>query len=111
MEMTCEKMILAILSGSDASEVVHALNDHGFYATLLSSTGGFLQKKSVTLMIGLAAERLNDALGILKDHAGERMETTFLSSSGMAGLPPMPVKVQTGGIVVFVLNVESCAKY
>ena len=46
MDMVCEKMVLAVLSGSDSAEVVHALNDHGFYATMLASTGGFLQKKS-----------------------------------------------------------------
>ena len=104
MDMVCEKMVLAVLSGSDSAEVVHALNEHGFYATMLASTGGFLQKKSVTLMIGLPAARLDEALGILKQHAGERMET-------MAGMPAMPVKVQTGGIVVFVMNVERCEKY
>ena len=29
----------------------------------------------------------------------------------MAGMPAMPVKVQTGGIVVFVMNVERFEKY
>ena len=109
MDTACEKMVLAVLSGSDSAEVVHALNDHGFYATMLASTGGFLQKKSVTLMIGLPAARLDEALALLKQHAGERMETTFLSA--MAGMPAMPVKVQTGGIVVFVMNVERFEKY
>lgn len=45
MDTACEKMVLAVLSGSDSAEVVHALNEHGFYATMLASTGGFLQKK------------------------------------------------------------------
>lgn len=60
-------------------------------------------------MIGLPAARLDEALALLKQHAGERMETTFLSA--MAGMPAMPVKVQTGGIVVFVMNVERFEKY
>ena len=71
MDICCEKMIFAVLSGRDCAETVQDLNAHGFYATLLSTTGGFLRKKSVTLMIGLEAERLDEALSILKCHAGD----------------------------------------
>lgn len=48
-----DKMILAILQGDDYHDAVHSLNEHGFYATVLNSSGGFLKKRSVTLMIGL----------------------------------------------------------
>ena len=111
MEIMCEKMIMAVLSAEDASDLVRDLNAHGLYATMLSSSGGFLRKKNVTLLIGLAQARLEEALAILKKHAGERMETTLITTSGTAGMPAVPVKVQTGGIVAFVLNVESCVKY
>lgn len=45
MDICCEKMIFAVLSGRDCAETVQDLNAHGFYATLLSTTGGFLRKK------------------------------------------------------------------
>ena len=48
-----DKMILAILQGDDYHDAVHSLNEHGFYATVLNSSGGFLKKRSVTLMIGV----------------------------------------------------------
>ena len=83
MDMVCEKMVLAVLSGSDSAEVVHALNDHGFYATMLASTGGFLQKKSVTLMIGLPAARLDEALALLSSTQANAWKRLFC--------PPWPV--------------------
>ena len=33
MEINCEKMIFAVLSAEDASELVADLNSNGFYAT------------------------------------------------------------------------------
>ena len=60
-----DKMILAILQGDDYHDAVHSLNEHGFYATVLNSSGGFLKKRSVTLMIGLESARLDEALAIL----------------------------------------------
>ena len=110
MDICCEKMIFAVLSGRDCAETVQDLNAHGFYATLLSTTGGFLRKKSVTLMIGLDAKRLDEALSILKCHAGERMETTFLPTVSTGG-SPVPVKVHAGGTTVFILNVEGFLKF
>lgn len=71
-----DKMILAILQGDDYHDAVHSLNEHGFYATVLNSSGGFLKKRSVTLMIGLESARLDEALAILKKH-GERTEMRY----------------------------------
>ena len=48
MENTKKKLILAILQGDDYADTVYELNQNGFFATILSSTGGFLKKKSVT---------------------------------------------------------------
>ena len=45
MEQSCNKMILAVISGDDYSNTVQHLNNEGIYATILSSTGGFLRKK------------------------------------------------------------------
>lgn len=111
MVIPCEKMILAVLSGDDSADVIQDLNRHGYYVTVLSSSGGFLRKRNVTLMIGLEEARVAEALSILRTHAGTRMETTYLSTPTTAGIPAVPVSVQTGGTVAFVLSVESCNKY
>ena len=104
-------MILAVIAGDDYSNTVQHLNKEGIYTTILSSTGGFLRKKSITLMIGVEAEKVDLALSIIKTHAGERMQTTFIANTSEAGMPAYPIKVHTGGTVVFVLNMERCVKY
>ena len=45
------KLVLAVLQGSDSDNTIRNLNEHGFMVTVLSSTGGFLKKKSTTVMI------------------------------------------------------------
>ena len=60
------KMVLAVLQGDDYADTVDELNRDGFSATILSSTGGFLKKKSVTIMIGVEESRLQTVLAILK---------------------------------------------
>ena len=107
--MKCDKMILAVLQGDDYPEIVSDLNEHGIYLTMLNSSGGFLRKKSVTVMIGVEAAQLDTVLDILKTHAGSRMEMEYVpSTSGPVGIP---VQVKKGGIAVFIMNVERCEKY
>lgn len=106
-----DKMILAILQGDDYHDAVHSLNEHGFYATVLNSSGGFLKKRSVTLMIGLESARLDEALAILKKH-GERTEMRYEAPVLSPNMPPIPlstapleIPTRCGGVVLFVLDV------
>lgn len=111
MQLPCEKMIIAVLSGDDEAEVVRDLTENGYYVTVLNSTGGFLKRKSVTLMIGVTKDLLPAAIELLKQHGGVRSETAFIPMPVESGLPPQPVNVQVGGIVVFVLDVDACEKF
>ena len=47
------KLILAILQEEDYDQTVEMLNEKHFFVTKLSSSGGFLKKKNVTIMIGV----------------------------------------------------------
>lgn len=106
----CDKMIMAILQGSDYRDAIKDLNDNGFYATVLNSTGGFLRKQSVTIMIGLNHVYLDEALEIL-DRFGKRTEMHYPTST--MGAPPIPLSVATppvpincGGAIIFVLDID-----
>lgn len=57
-----EELIVAVLQGEDYSEAIEELNGKGFYVTILNSTGGFLRKKIVTLMIGVKSKDLDEAI-------------------------------------------------
>lgn len=110
-----KKLVLAVLQGEDYVDTVEELNHSGFSATILSSTGGFLRKKSVTIMVGVEAEKVPQVMEIVKRCAGDRQQLSYANlttSSGTSGpaLPMMPVQVRAGGAVVFVLDLEQLEK-
>jgi len=110
----CDKMILAIIQGDDYQDAVSELNEKGFYATILHSSGGFLKKQSVTIMVGLNHDDLEEALGILKRH-GERTVVQYqpvISGDGMRPIATaIPVPTHLGGVVLFVLDIERHERY
>ncbi len=111
----CDKMILAVLQGDEYRDAIEELNEHGFYATVLHSTGGFLRKQSVTILVGLNHEYLEEALQVLK-HYGRRVETQYQPVT-LSGADPslngetVPVPVSCGGVVLFVLDVTHFERY
>ena len=115
-EKTKRKLIMAILQGDDYVDTIDELNQNGFFATILSSTGGFLKKKSVTVMIGVEEEKVQQVLDILKQCAGHRQQMTYsdvsMSTGGHAPqIPLVPVPVNVGGVVVFILNLDDLQKF
>lgn len=110
------KLILAILQGDDYNDVVKTLNEKGFAVTILNSSGGFLKKRSYTIMIGLSEDRLDEALSVLEKKAGKRTETVYQSSVMTAGMvmgaaPAVPVTLPCGGVTVFVLDMNRMERY
>ena len=109
------KLVLAVLQGSDSDNTIRNLNERGFMVTVLSSTGGFLKKKSTTVMIGVEEERLEEALDILQKFAGRRKETVYQSVAMPHGevstVPPIAMEAMAGGAAVFILNLEDIRKF
>ena len=56
--MAKQKMLLAVIQGDDYPDTVDDLNRSGFFATVLSSTGGFLKKRSVKIGRASCRERV-----------------------------------------------------
>jgi len=109
MEQNGKKLILAVIQEADYDMVSSALTEHSFYVTQLSSTGGFLKRRNVTIMIGVDGDRLQEVLGILKQYTGKRVQRAFTPT--MPGGIPMPVDVHAGGATVFVLSMDSLEKF
>ena len=61
------KLILAIVRDSDDATVTGALVNRGFRVTRMASTGGFLRRGKVTLMIGVEDDKLEDAVSVLRE--------------------------------------------
>lgn len=115
--MSKKKLVMAVLQESDYDTTVSTLNSHNIFVTKLSSSGGFLKKKNVTIMIGVDVEQLEDVLSILKSCAGHRKEivytmTATAPSAHCAGsTPAIPIQVDTGGATVFVMDLDSLEKF
>lgn len=84
-----------------------------FVLTRIGSTGGFLRKKNITLLLGLAEERIDKLLSIVTSIASEKnslisadAETPLATEAGLPDLPLGAAAVRTGGATVFILPVE-----
>ncbi len=60
------KLVIAIVKDSDALNVTDALVTHNFRVTRIASTGGFLRRGNVTLLIGVEAEALDQIFNIIE---------------------------------------------
>lgn len=106
------KLIFAIIQADDADNVVDILNQNGFMVTKLASTGGFLRKGNVTLMIGTSEEKVNPLIQIFRTECGKRKQMMYsvpFSESPMLADSSM-VPIEVGGATIFVLDVERFEK-
>lgn len=62
------KMIVAIIRDHDNEPVSNALINSGFRVTRIASSGGFLRRGSSTLMIGVAEEKVDQAIQIIRNN-------------------------------------------
>lgn len=116
-------MILAIIQARDSSETIAALNENGYYVTVLSTTGGFLKQKNVTLLIGTYKEEQDKVYSILQKKAGRREEPdyhaamcAFPSEGSMQFPQPFsdispPIMRTVGGVTTFVIRLEGRDKF
>jgi uncharacterized protein YaaQ len=103
------KLVMAIVQQKDANKLIDALNESDIHATVLASTGGFLREGNSTILTGVEDHQVETVLAIIGRVCHRREQL-------MTPIPPVvepvdsyvtyPVKVEVGGAIVFVLNVE-----
>jgi uncharacterized protein YaaQ len=99
-------LIMAIIQEQDLDTATTMLQEIGATLTYLSSSGGFLGRRNATLLIGLPAEKEEDALIALHNACNQRIEYMTLPLEGSPMSMPAPVPVTVGGATVFALPVE-----
>lgn len=62
------KLVVAIVKDSDAMHVSDALVAQEFRVTRIASTGGFLRRGNVTLLVGVDEDAVDTVLDILREH-------------------------------------------
>lgn len=105
------KLIMAIVSGDDSSKVSRALTKSNYSVTKLATTGGFLMSGNTTFIVGTEDDKVEGVLEILRKNSKTRKQMVPTSASyGVGMFSSMPIEVQVGGAVVFILDVEQFIK-
>lgn len=110
-------MVFAIISKIDEDITVTALNEAGFFATKLSTIGGFLKKSNTSIIVGTEDDKIPQVMEILRKYAGKRVDEmpyvapSMVRSSNGVGTPYVTVPTNAGGATVFVLDVASFEKF
>ena len=102
------KLILAIVSNDDASNVSSALTAENFSVTRLATTGGFLR---ATMIVGTDDDKVDHCIELIGSESKRRTEIVPSTASYDIGrYASFPVEVQVGGATIFVLDVEQFRK-
>ena len=78
------KLVIAIVKDSDAMDVSDVLVEHDYRVTRVASTGGFLRRGRVTLLIGTDEEAVEDVFRLIEgacrepEHPGEHKAIIFV---------------------------------
>ena len=109
------KLIYAIVRNDNEDDVISALNKEKYSVTKLATTGGFLRKGNITLMIGTDDEKVDHAINIIRKECGNSQNITvnmpYISGTSMVNYATMPMKVEVGGATIFVVNVDRFEKF
>ncbi len=105
------RLLSAVIQQQDLENVLSALTKLGFLVTHLPSKGGFLGRRSITLLIGLAEGQEKTAFDALTSSCKKRVD--YVSTPLESGpLPfPNPIPVNVGGATIFVFEVERYEEY
>jgi len=100
-------LMAVVIQEQDFENVVSAMNNTGFSIARLPSTGGFLSRRNVTLLIGLQQGREASAVRILQNSCRKRVE--YLNQPIQNSPIPLgvPASITIGGATIFVFEVES----
>lgn len=105
------KLVFAIVNDDDAGNVLAVLNQAGFPATKLASTGGYLKAGNTTFISGVEDDQVDQVLELIGKNAKQRTQIIHDTTSlGVFSSLAMPLEISVGGATVFVLNVERFEK-
>lgn len=105
------KLVLAIVSNDDASNVSAALTKDNFSVTRLATTGGFLRAGNTTLIVGCENDLADRVIELIGQESKRRTEIVPSTASYDIGrYASFPVEVHVGGATIFVVDVEQFIK-
>ena len=103
---TIERLMTAVVQTPDVDPAIRALIDQGLYVTRISSSGGFLRRRNVTLLIGIAADQETLAVNTLAKNCRQRVEYLATRLEGAPYHLPLSTPITVGGATIFTMQVE-----
>jgi CPA1 family monovalent cation:H+ antiporter len=101
------RLIAVVIQKSDLENAIGALTKLGFMIAQLPSTGGFLTRANVTLLIGMPEGREEAAVRALKSSCNRRVEYLVSPLPNMPEGLATPTQITVGGATIFMFEVES----
>ncbi len=63
------KLVLAIIPDANKEPILNALTEANFHVIAIASTGGFLRRGKVTLLMGVEKERVQNAIRLIREYS------------------------------------------
>ena len=105
------KLVLAIVNNVDSYSVSSSLTKAHFQVTKLATTGGFLMAGNTTFLMGVAADRVEACIQIIKENSERRTQVVPSAPPfDMGFYTSFPLEVTVGGATIFVIDVEQFRK-
>ena len=104
---TIKKMMAIVIQEDDLGSALKSLSGAGFGVDQLPSTGGFLNRRNVTLLIGIPEDREEDVLPILESACERRIQHVRTPLKGTIFSFQRPTPVEVGGATIFTFDIEA----
>jgi uncharacterized protein YaaQ len=105
-EKRINRLMAVVVQEQDVEGAVRALQKKSLSVTRLPSTGGFLGRRSATLLIGFAAGQEEATVKTLQKNCRTRVEYVTIPLEGTPLPIPAPTPITVGGATIFTLEVE-----
>lgn len=99
------KLIITVVDDQDVEKLMSALTEQHIGVTRINSTGGLLGPGNSTLLIGLEAEQVQQAMQVITSIASPH--PGIFPYAHTAGVPATSfIEVNVGGFLAFVLDID-----
>jgi len=106
-DIPVSQLVIVNVLGAQSDALVKRLTREGYYATQIDSSGGILDEPTASLFIGLAKERLEYLLEILRESCKvHRRYIPIHVEAPLLEVQPAVIEAEVGGALIYVLNVE-----
>lgn len=101
------KIMTVIIQEDDLQSAIKGLQRAGFGVDQLPSTGGFLSRRNLTLLIGIPEGREKDVVNTLDRYCHRRVEHVRTPFVEGGFLPQRAEPIEVGGATIFTFKVEA----